>query len=164
MKRRPGVVRKSEPVGGNPTQRGVNPFTFDRPDRTIHQPGVSQVWQIVTVAMLGLRAKSVFVPLALRAGIIMIFTAAAVVLKSIATQTEGSSGFDGINKTHIVLPPLLLLGVAALASLPIPAAVPPFIPALAETLTAAVIIGTQGKSGLLFLPYLTIPLFLAGLS
>ena len=37
------------------------------------KPGVALVWQIVTVAVLGLRVKSVFVPLVLRAGIILIF-------------------------------------------------------------------------------------------
>jgi signal transduction histidine kinase len=126
------------------------------------------MWQIVTVALLGLRVKSVFVPLVLRAGIILIFTSAAVILKAIATRTDGTGGmndgFDAIQQSQIVLPALLLLGVAALASLPLPSAVMPLVPALAETLTAAVIIGTQGKSGLLFLPYLTIPLFLAGLT
>ena len=121
------------------------------------------MWQIVTVAVLGLRVKSVFLPLVLRAGIILIFTCAAVVLKAISTTID-LSGFSDLDQTRIVLPALLLLGVAALASLPLPSAVPPIIPALAETLTGAVIIGTLGKSGLLFLPYLTVPLFLAGLT
>jgi signal transduction histidine kinase len=122
------------------------------------------VWQIVTVAVLGLRVKSVFVPLVLRAGIILIFTCAAVALKIVAAHTDAIAGVNDIKPSDIVLPALLLLGVAALASLPLPAAVPPLIPLLAETLTAAVIIGTLGKSGLLFLPYLTVPLFLAGLT
>ena len=117
------------------------------------------MWQIVTVAVLGLRVKSAFVPLVLRAGIILILASAAVVLKAIATY-----GFDDVTPSKILLPALLLLCVAALASLPLPSAVPPVIPALAETLTAAVIIGGMGKSGLLFLPYLTIPLFIAGLT
>jgi len=122
------------------------------------------VWQIVTVPVLGLRVKSVFLPLVLRAGVIMIFTCAAVLLKTIAARPFTVSALAGVDQAHILLPALLLLGVAALASLPLPAAVPPIIPALAETLTAAVIIGTLGKSGLLFLPYLTVPLFLAGLT
>jgi signal transduction histidine kinase len=117
------------------------------------------VWQIVTVAVLGLRVKSVFLPLVLRAGIILIFTCAAVVMRAL-TPSE----FVGVGRPEILLPSLLLLGVAALASLPLPDAVPPVIPGLAETLTSAVIIGGLGKTGLLFLPYLTVPLFIAGLT
>ncbi len=122
------------------------------------------MWQIVTVAVLGLRVKSVFVPLVLRAGIILIFTSAAVALTIIAAKTDAVAGVNDIQSSDIVLPALLLLCVAALASLPLPRAVPPIIPLLAETLSAAVIIGALGKSGLLFLPYLTVPLFLAGLT
>jgi signal transduction histidine kinase len=121
------------------------------------------VWQIVTVAVLGLRVKSAFVPLVLRSGIIVILACAAVVLKALAEQLA-ISGFDDVKQENILLPALLLLCVAALAALPLPNAVPPVIPALAETLTAAVIVGGLGKSGLLFLPYLTIPLFIAGLT
>jgi signal transduction histidine kinase len=117
------------------------------------------VWQIVTVAVLGLRVKNVFVPLVLRAGIIVIFACAAVVLKALTP-----TGLNGISNSNILLPALLLLCVAALAALPLPDAVPPVIPALAETLTSAVIIGGLGTSGLLFLPYLTVPLFIAGLT
>jgi signal transduction histidine kinase len=121
------------------------------------------VWQIVTVAVLGLRVKSAFVPLVLRAGIILILACAAAVLKALAQQLT-IIGFSDVTRSNILLPALLLLCVAALAALPLPSAVPPVIPALAETLTAAVIIGGMGKSGLLFLPYLTIPLFIAGLT
>lgn len=121
------------------------------------------MWQIVTVAVLGLRVKSTYVPLVLRAGIIVILACAAVVLQALATPLL-ISGFNDVTRANILLPALLLLGVAALAALPLPGPVPPVIPALAETLTAAVIIGGLGKSGLLFLPYLTIPLFIAGLT
>jgi signal transduction histidine kinase len=122
------------------------------------------VWQIVTVAVLGLRVKSVFVPLVIRAGIILVFACAAVILKSLASRFINGSRLDGVTQSHILLPALLLLCVAALAALPLPNAVPPIIPALAETLTAAVIIGGMSTSGLLFLPYLTVPLFIAGLT
>jgi signal transduction histidine kinase len=122
------------------------------------------VWQIVTVAVLGIRVKSAFVPLILRAGVILIFASAAVILRALAaTDILDLSGVVDVNEQTILLPALLLLGVAALASLPLPTAVPPVVPALAETLTATVIIGGLGRSGLLFLPYLTVPLFLAGL-
>jgi signal transduction histidine kinase len=122
------------------------------------------VWQIVTVAVLGLRVKSVFVPLVIRAGIILVFACAAVILKSIAIRVFTHSRLEGVDASHILLPALLLLCVAALASLPLPSSVPPIIPALAEALTAAVIIGGMSTSGLLFLPYLTVPLFIAGLT
>jgi signal transduction histidine kinase len=122
------------------------------------------VWQIVTVAVLGLRVKSVFVPLVLRAGIILIFASAGVVLKKLTPPADGTTQLEQVNEATILLTALLLLCVAALASLPLPNSVPPVIPALAETLTAAVIIAGLNASGLLFLPYLTIPLFMAGLS
>ena len=124
------------------------------------------MWQIVTVAVLGLRVKSVFVPLVLRAGVILIFACVGAILLAIKTATAGTSNtsqFDAVNQTNILLTALLLLCVAALAALPLPMTVPPVIPALAETLTAAVIIAGL-TSGLLFLPYLTIPLFVAGLT
>jgi signal transduction histidine kinase len=122
------------------------------------------VWQIVTVAVLGLRVKSVFVPLVLRAGIILIFTSAGVILKALTHGPDGVSQLGRVDQANILLTALLLLCVAALASLPMPSSVPPVVPALAETLTAAVIIAGLNASGLLFLPYLTIPLFMAGLT
>jgi len=121
------------------------------------------VWQIVTVAVLGLRVKSVFVPLVLRAGIILIFACVSVILKITSTAPRSGTRFDQVNQTNILLTALLLLCVAALAALPLPSSVPPVVPALAETLTAAVIIAGL-TSGLLFLPYLTVPLFIAGLT
>jgi signal transduction histidine kinase len=121
------------------------------------------VWQIVTVAGLGLRVKSTFMPLVLRAGVILILACAGVILRAVASQVTTAVNVDDVSAPNILLPALLLLIVAALASLPLPSAVPLVVPALAETLTAAVIIGGLGRSGLLFLPYLTIPLFLAGL-
>jgi len=125
------------------------------------------MWQIVTVAVLGLRVKSVFVPLVLRAGIILIFACVGIILKSTSktdsSVTRGVTQFERVTQTNILLTALLLLCVAALASLPLPTSVPSVIPALAETLTAGVIIAGL-TSGLLFLPYLTIPLFIAGLT
>jgi signal transduction histidine kinase len=121
------------------------------------------VWQIVTVAVLGLRVKSTFLPLVLRAGVILILACAAVTLKALAA-VSGTTPESLVGEGDILLPALLLLCVASLASLPMPSAVPPVVPALAETFTAAVIIGGLGTTGLLFLPYLTIPLFLAGLT
>lgn len=120
------------------------------------------MWQIVTVAVRELRVKSIFMPLVMRAGIILIFASTAVALGIIAGNSIG--GDSGVTPREAVIPALMLFCVAALASLPLPRAVPPIVPALAETLTASVIIGGIGTSGLLFLPYLTVPLFIAGLS
>lgn len=123
------------------------------------------MWQIVTVAVLGFRVKSVFVPLILRAGIIAVFACAAVVLKTLADlEMLDGTQLGTVSRAGILLPALLLLCVAALASLPLPNPVPPAVPALAETLTSAVIIAGLGASGLLFLPYLTVPLFIGGLT
>jgi signal transduction histidine kinase len=127
------------------------------------------VWQIVTVAVLGLRVKSTFMPLILRAGVILILACAAVILRSAAAADPAVTGTTTIGERTILLPALILLLVAALASLPMPTVVPPIVPVLAETLAAAVVVGgiglgSLGAAGLLFLPYLTIPLFLAGLT
>ncbi|MDQ1294799.1 MAG: sensor histidine kinase [Actinomycetota bacterium] len=61
-----------------------------------------------------------------------------------------------------VVPALLLLMVAALASLPLPASVPAALSPVAESFGAALIIGSlQGQSDL-FLPYLLVPVTVAG--
>ncbi len=85
------------------------------------KPRVSLVWQIVTVAVLELRAKSIFVPLVIRAGIILIFASAAVAMSAVAES-------GGVTPREAVIPALMLFCVAALASLPLPGAVPPIIP------------------------------------
>jgi signal transduction histidine kinase len=112
------------------------------------------MWQIVTVAVLGLRLNPSFVPLMARAGVILVATCTTVLLMNL----PGSRGGD--QKTTVI-GALLLLGVAALASLPIPASIPPLVPALAETLASALIVGAIGTNGALFMLYLVIPLFFA---
>jgi signal transduction histidine kinase len=111
------------------------------------------VWQIVTVAVLGLRLNAAFVPLIARAGVILAAACTTVLLMNFGKQT--------VDQGTTLIPALLLLCVAALASLPLPSAVPPLVPALAETLAAALIVGAIGPDGALFMLYLVIPLFFA---
>jgi signal transduction histidine kinase len=114
------------------------------------------VWQIVTVPAIGVRFNDAYVPLLVRSGLILICAATAAGLERVTSQ--------GLPPSVTVVPALLLLGVGALASLPMPAAVPRLIPLLAEALTAAVIVGAMGRNGVLFLLYLLVPLFIAGVS
>ena len=74
------------------------------------------MWQIVTVPRIGLRLNSAFVPLAARGTLILICASTAVAL--------GQFGLQGVPPSLAVLPAMLLLCVAALASLPLPSAVP----------------------------------------
>ena len=118
------------------------------------------MWQIVTVAVLGLRLNAAFAPLIARAGVILAAACTAGLLQILSAQ-------NAIDLTTTLTPALLLLLVAALASLPIPITVPPLVPALAETLAAALIVGAIGGNAAshgtaaLFMLYLVIPLFLA---
>jgi len=115
------------------------------------------VWQIVTVlAAASMRINRAYLPLLLRSALILLCALTAVVLKF--------AGRSGLEPSLAVLPAMLLLCVAALASLPLPPAVPAVIPPLAETLTAAVIVGSLGENGILFLLYLLIPIFTAGIT
>ena len=115
------------------------------------------MWQIVTVlAAASMRINRAYLPLLLRSALILLCAFTAVVLKF--------AGLRGLEPSLAVLPAMLLLCVAALASLPLPPAVPAVIPPLAETLTAAVIVGSLGENGILFLLYLLIPIFTAGIT
>ncbi len=112
------------------------------------------MWQIVTVAVFGLRLNAAFLPLIARAGVILAAVCTLVAGRIVTQQNT-------IDQQDIVLSALLLLVVAALASFPLPSQVPPLIPALAETLAAAMIIGAAGPGGALFMLYLVVPLYLA---
>jgi signal transduction histidine kinase len=115
------------------------------------------VWQIVTVlAAASMRINRAYLPLLLRSALILLCALTAVLLKF--------AGPFGLEPSLAVLPAMLLLCVAALASLPLPPSVPSVIPPLAETLTAAVIVGSLGENGILFLLYLLIPIFTAGIT
>ncbi len=112
------------------------------------------MWQIVTVPGLGLRLNAGFLPLIARAGVIL-----AAVSTTVTIQIFGQH--HHVDQRVTVLPALLLLCVAALAALPLPSAVPPLIPAVAEILAAALIVGATGPNGALFMLYLVIPLYFA---
>jgi signal transduction histidine kinase len=75
-----------------------------------------------------------------------------------------TAGVEGFGPAVAVAPGLLLLLVAALASVPVPAGTPRTMQALAEALGAAIIVGALHGKADLFLPYLLIPPVAAGLS
>jgi signal transduction histidine kinase len=115
------------------------------------------VWQIVTVLATTIpRVNRAYLPLVMRSSLLLLCSLTAVVLKIM--------GLQGLQPSLAVLPAMLLLCVAALASLPLPPSVPAAIPPLAETLTAAIVVGALGRNGVIFLLYLLIPVFTAGLA
>jgi signal transduction histidine kinase len=115
------------------------------------------VWQIVTVlTSVSSRFPRAYIPLVARSALLLLCAMTGVAL-------EIESPGNGLEPSLAVLPAILLLCVAALASLPMPAAVPAVIPSLAETLTAAIVVGALGRNGILFLLYLLIPIFTGGL-
>jgi signal transduction histidine kinase len=65
--------------------------------------------------------------------------------------------------TKAVIPALLLFLVGALASIPLPAGMPRAIQALAEGIGTALVVGALFGKADLFLPYLLVPLVVAGL-
>lgn len=70
----------------------------------------------------------------------------------------------GQHEQLAVAPAILLLLVAALGTIPLPAAVPTWLQPLAESLAAALVVGALPGRADYFLPYLLIPLTTAGLS
>jgi signal transduction histidine kinase len=103
-----------------------------------------------------MRINRAYVPLLVRSALILACALTAVALKFFSP--------NGLEPSLAVLPAMLLLCVAALASLPLPPTIPAVLPPLAETLTSAVIVGSLGPNGVLFLLYLLIPVFTAGLN
>ncbi|HYJ76552.1 MAG TPA: hypothetical protein VEV65_13180, partial [Kineosporiaceae bacterium] len=65
---------------------------------------------------------------------------------------------------NAIAPALLLLLVAALGTLPVPATVPAWLQPLTETLAASLVVGALQDSGALFLPYVLLPLATAGIT
>lgn len=116
------------------------------------------MWQIVTVlATASSRFNRAYLPLIVRGSMLLFCSLTAVALTLL-------DDLKGLSPSAAVLPAMLLLCVAALASLPLPPAVPAAMPPLAETLTAAIVVGALGRNGVLFLLYLLIPIFTAGLT
>jgi signal transduction histidine kinase len=96
-----------------------------------------------------LKVDSVYVPLLVRA--------ALLTLSGLATALAYSPGMA-------VVPTLLLVLVAGLASIPLPTGLPRAVQALAEGVAAAIIVGALAGRADLFLPYLLVPLVVAGLT
>ncbi|WP_088287371.1 sensor histidine kinase [Kineosporia sp. A_224] len=97
-----------------------------------------------------LRVDSVYVPLFVRAALIG--------LCGLATTFV-----DGLGPRGAIVPTLLLLLIAGLASIPLPEGLPRAVQALAEGIGAAIIVGALAGKADLFLPYLLVPLVIAGL-
>ncbi|MBI4944462.1 MAG: sensor histidine kinase [Actinobacteria bacterium] len=97
-----------------------------------------------------LRVDSVYVPLFVRAALIG--------LCGLATTFV-----DGLGPRGAIVPTLLLLLIAGLASIPLPEGLPRAVQALAEGIGAAIIVGSLAGKADLFLPYLLVPLVIAGL-
>ncbi|MEJ2578603.1 MAG: sensor histidine kinase [Kineosporiaceae bacterium] len=109
------------------------------------------MWQIVHVRLAQFRQESQYLPLLLRALLLL--------LGSLLTASV-----DGFGPAVAVAPALLLLFVAALGSVPIPPGTPRSMQSLAEALSAAVVVGSLHGKADLFLPYLLVPLVSAGLN
>ncbi|MFI7589480.1 sensor histidine kinase [Spongisporangium articulatum] len=110
-----------------------------------------------------LQDRNGFLPLLLRSGIIVL---AACITLGVSTKSESTdpATAQAIHPVEIVVPALLLLLVAAIASLPLSRFVPPLYVAVTETIVAAVIVGVVGPAGALFLLYLIVPLWTAAMA
>lgn len=98
-----------------------------------------------------LRTDPQYLPLILRAVLLLLCAVATSVL-------------PGFGPDVAVLPALLLLLVAALASIPVGSGMPKQLQALAEVLGAAVVVGALHGRADLFIAYLFVPLVMAGLN
>lgn len=107
------------------------------------------MWQITRVARLRPRLTSVYWPLVARACLIA--------FSGLVTALAHGPGVA-------IAPALLLLLVAALGTLPVPATVPAWLQPLTETLAASLVVGALHSSAALFLPYVLLPLATAGIT
>jgi signal transduction histidine kinase len=98
-----------------------------------------------------LRTDPQYLPLILRAVLLLLCAVATSVLPRFGPNVA-------------VLPALLLLLVAALASIPVGSGMPKQLQALAEVLGAAVVVGALHGRADLFIAYLFVPLVMAGLN
>lgn len=98
-----------------------------------------------------LRTDPQYLPLVLRAVLLLLCAVVTAVL-------------PGFGPGMAVLPALLLLLVAALASIPVGTGTPKQLQALAEVLGAAVVVGALHGRADLFIAYLFVPLVVAGLN
>jgi signal transduction histidine kinase len=109
------------------------------------------LWHIVRVRVPHLRTDPQYLPLILRAVLLLLCALVTSLIPSFGPAVA-------------VMPALLLLLVAALASIPVGEGAPKQLQALAEALGAAVIVGTLHGRADLFLAYLFVPLIVAGLT
>ena len=113
----------------------------------IQHPG--WLWDITKVPDVRLRFDSQYWPLVAR-GFLLALCALLSVYRMAPTQA--------------VAPALLLLLVAALGTVPLPDAVPGWLQPLAETLAAALVVGSLPVRADYFVPYLLVPLATAGMN
>ncbi len=100
--------------------------------------------------MRRIRVDSVYLPLLVRATIL---TISGLVTCLVPRFGPGVA----------IIPTLLLFLIGALASIPLPQGMPRAIQALAEGIGAAIVVGALSGKADLFLPYLLVPLIVAGL-
>jgi signal transduction histidine kinase len=100
--------------------------------------------------MRRLTADSGFLPLIVRATILTISALVTCVV-------------PGFGPDQAIAPALLLFLIGALASIPLPQGMPRAIQALAEGIGAGIVVGALSGKADLFLPYLLVPLVVAGL-
>gem|GEM_PF-297971 len=107
------------------------------------------MWEIDPM-MRRIRVDSVYLPLLVRATIL---TISGLVTCLVPRFGPGVA----------IIPTLLLFLIGALASIPLPQGMPRAIQALAEGIGAAIVVGALAGKADLFLPYLLVPLIVAGL-
>jgi hypothetical protein len=107
------------------------------------------MWQITQVARLRPRLTSVYWPLLARACLISLCGLITAFVYS---------------PSQAIAPALLLLLVAALGTMPVPRTVPAWLQPLTETLAASLVVGALRDSGVLFVPYVLLPLATAGIT
>jgi signal transduction histidine kinase len=103
------------------------------------------------VKVPGLRTDPQYLPLILRAVLLLLCAVVTAVLPAFGPKVA-------------VMPALMLLLVATLASIPVGPGLPKQLQALAEALGAAVVVGALHGRADLFIAYLFVPLVLAGLN
>src|SRR3954451_13143557 len=113
------------------------------------RPGDAGMWHITLVAWLRPRLTSVYWPLVARACLIAFSGLVTVFV---------------LRPSAAIAPALLLLLVAALGTMPVPRTVPAWLQPLTETLAASLVVGALRDSGVLFVPYVLLPLATAGIT
>jgi signal transduction histidine kinase len=119
----------------------------DKADHDCHRR--RPVWEIDPM-MRRLRTDSVYLPLFVRATILTISGLVTCLV-------------PGFGPGVAIIPTLLLFLIGALASIPLPQGMPRAIQALAEGIGAAIVVGALSGRADLFLPYLLVPMIVAGL-